>query len=136
MEFLDQAFHRVLFNAMPMPVFVVDGDVSILEYNTAAARLVGANRRRVIGRMGGNVWKCLNALNTPEGCGHSASCPDCEIRKAVKSASNGKTVTRRWSSLETKLKGRTCRKDLRVTCQPVAYQQQSFVLLILEGLDD
>jgi len=26
-QFLDQGFHRVLFDAMPMPVFVVDKDV-------------------------------------------------------------------------------------------------------------
>ena len=31
----------MLFDAMPMPVFVVDEDVCILECNAAAARLLG-----------------------------------------------------------------------------------------------
>ena len=28
-QFLDQGFHRMLFDAMPMPVFVVDEDVHV-----------------------------------------------------------------------------------------------------------
>jgi len=135
-EFLDQAFHRVLFNAMPMPVFVVDEDVSILEYNKAAARFVGKGRPAVVGKRGGDVLNCINALHTPEGCGHSSLCQECALRKAVRSATKGRAVTRKWTNLEIKVKGKRLIKDLRVTCQPVAYQQQSFVLLILEGLND
>src|SRR3974377_292646 len=37
-QFLDESLHRVLFDAMPMPVFVVDADITLLEYNAAAAR--------------------------------------------------------------------------------------------------
>ena len=48
-QFLDQGFHRVLFDAMPMPVFVVDEDVCILEYNAAAARLLGKDKKLVLG---------------------------------------------------------------------------------------
>ena len=38
-QFLDQEFHRVLFDAVPVPIFVVDAEVSVLDYNTAAGRL-------------------------------------------------------------------------------------------------
>ena len=34
-QFLDQGLHRVLFDAMPLPVFVVDHDVNVLECNAA-----------------------------------------------------------------------------------------------------
>lgn len=134
-DFLDQAFHRVLFNAMPMPVFVVDGDVSILDYNTAAAKFVGKDRRAVLKKRGGDALGCINALQTPEGCGHSAACPDCVIRNAVRSASQGKGVTRKSAEFEFVVRGRSRKKDLRVTCQPVAYARQSYYLLILEGLE-
>ena len=39
-QFLDEGLHRVLFDAMPLPVFVVDNDINILEYNAAGARLL------------------------------------------------------------------------------------------------
>ena len=135
-EFLDQAFHRALFNAMPMPVFVVDSDVSILEYNTAAAHLVGTDRDALSTKRGGDVLRCVNALSQPSGCGRSESCPECELRKAVESASRGRAVTRKWTQLEMERDGKRLKKELRVTCQPVTYQHRSFVLLILEGLND
>ena len=52
-QFLDQGLHRVLFDAMPLPVFVVDKDVNVLECNAAAARLFKprqANRQTTQGR--------------------------------------------------------------------------------------
>lgn len=135
-DFLDQAFHRVLFNAMPMPVFVMDEDVSILDYNTAAAKFVGSKRDAVLKKRGGDALHCINALQTPEGCGHSEACPDCVIRKAVQSAARGKAVTRKCGEVQFIVRGKLSRKDLRVTCQPVAYARQSYFLLVLEGLND
>jgi hypothetical protein len=55
-QFLDQGLHRVLFEAMPMPVFVVNEDVSILECNAAAVRLFGPDKQTVIKR--GSVALC------------------------------------------------------------------------------
>ena len=47
-EFLEQGFHRVLFDAMPLPIFVVDDDVCIFDYNAAAARLLGKGKRLIV----------------------------------------------------------------------------------------
>ena len=73
-RFLDEGLHRVLFNAMPMPVFVVDEDVRILEYNAAAARLLGSDKRAVLQRRGGAVLHCLHATESLEGCGQAPAC--------------------------------------------------------------
>jgi hypothetical protein len=45
-------------------------------------------------------------------------------------------VTRKWAQLELVMDGKPLKRDMRVTCQPVNYANQSFVLLILEGLND
>ena len=135
-QFLDQGLHRVLFDAMPMPVFVVDKDMSILDYNAAAARLFGSDKRAVLKRRGGNVWNCLNAEETPEGCGHAPFCRNCMIRKSVRAASQGHCVTRRWVEMDLVRKGKTAKVELRVSCQPFTYGKSSFILLILEGLND
>jgi PAS domain-containing protein len=135
-EFLDQGFHRVLFNSMPMPVFVVDRDVSILEYNTAAAELVGEDKNEVFGHRGGDILHCLRARETPGGCGTSPKCSTCVIRKAVRSALQGRPVMRQWANMELLKVRKSSKVKLRVTAQPVKYERQSFVLLILEGLND
>ena len=135
-KFLDQGLHRVLFDAMPMPVFVVDEDVSILEYNAAAARHFGSDKPAVHDRRGGDVWHCLHAAETPEGCGRAPACRNCVVRESVRAAYAGKRVTRRWAEMDLMLKGQPVRLNLRVSCQPFEYEKNSLVLLMLEDLND
>ena len=66
-QFLDQGFHRMLFDAMPMPVFVVDEDVCILEYNAAAVRLLGKSKQFLIGKRCGAVLNCMPRLGSAGG---------------------------------------------------------------------
>lgn len=135
-QFLDQGLHRVIFNAMPMPVFVVDPDVSILEYNSAAAQLLGGQKQDFLDRRGGDVLNCVNASATPEGCGYSDACSNCVVRQAVRRAAGGALVDRERTSLELLKNGKTTKVDVRVSSRPIQYDKHSFVLLILEGLND
>ncbi|HYG34984.1 MAG TPA: PAS domain-containing protein [Clostridia bacterium] len=135
-QFLDQAFHRVLFDAMPMPILVVDNDVSILEYNSAAAKLLGQDKAVVLRRRGGEAMHCVHATKTPEGCGHSPACADCVVRNSVRAASRGTQVTRQWAPLEILANGRATKTNLWVSCYPFQYEQHSFILLMLEGLEN
>ena len=83
-EFLDQGFHRMLFDAMPMPVFVVDEDVTILEYNTAASKLLAKGRQEWLGRRSDHVLHCVHSEDVAEGCGHGPACLDCVLRESVR----------------------------------------------------
>ena len=135
-QFLDQGLHRVLFDAMPMPVFVVDEDVTLLEYNAAAARLLGDDKQAVLRRRGGDVLHCLHALEAPGGCGRASACADCVVRQSVRSAVGGHPITRAWTSLETVVRGHCRSVDLRITARAFTYEAQKLVLLILEGLNE
>ena len=135
-QFLDQGLHRVLFDAMPMPVFVVDEDVRVLEYNVAAARLFGSDKPAVVNRRGGDVWHCLHVGETPEGCGHARACRNCVVRESVRSAAGGNRVSRRWAEMELMLKGAPAKVSVRVSAQPFVFQKSPLVLLVIEGLND
>jgi len=134
-QFLDQSFHRAMFDAMPVPVFVVDEDVSILEYNSAAGRLLGKNRRLVLGRRGGDVLNCVHSKDVSGGCGCGPACRDCVVRGSVRAAARGRGVTRRWTGMELLTKGKRVKVKVRVSCQRFTCGRQSFILLILEGLN-
>ena len=134
-QFLNQGFHRVLFDAVPIPVFVVDADVNILEYNAAAARLVGDNPKVVLRRRGGEVLHCIHSKETAHGCGHSLSCRNCVVRQSVQAAWRGWRVSRRWGEMLFGSKRKPVKVRLRVSCQPFTYGKNSFILLTLEGLD-
>ncbi len=125
----------MLFDAMPMPVFVVDEDVRILECNAAAVRLFGPDKQVIIKRRGGEVLHCVHAMEVPEGCGRAPACPDCPVRKAVQAASRGQRVTRQKARMELSAKGKSTRVDFQISCNPFNYEQSKFILLVLEGLN-
>ena len=135
-QFLDQGFHRLLLDAMPMPVFVVDADVCILECNTAAVRLFGPDKQTIVKRRGGEVLHCVHAKQVPEGCGRAPVCPDCPVRKAVQTASRGQRVTRQKARMELAAGGKTTRMDFQISCSAFTYERFTFILLVLEGLND
>ncbi|MGA9449771.1 MAG: PAS domain-containing protein [Verrucomicrobiia bacterium] len=135
-QFLDQGFHRVLFDAMPMPVFVVDKDVCIFDYNAAAARLLRKDKKLVIRRRGGEVLKCVHSLEGAKECGSAPACRDCTVRKSVRMAARGRRVVRQAAQMELIRNGKAAKVNLRVSCQPFNYGPSSFILLVLEGLND
>jgi hypothetical protein len=134
-QFLDQGLHRVLFDAMPLPVFVMDGDVNVLEYNTAAARMLVEGRRAGKKRRGGDVLQCLHATESLGGCGRAPACSSCALCEAVSTASKGQSVTRKRVEMELIRQGKPTKVNLRVSCQPFNYGKSAFVLLVLEGLN-
>jgi hypothetical protein len=58
------------------------------------------------------------------------------VLKSVRSAARGRRVTRQPAQMELIRKGRTAKVNLRVSCQPFTYGRSSFILLVLEGLND
>jgi hypothetical protein len=134
-QFLDEGLHRVLFDAMPLPVFVVDNDINILEYNAAGARLLVEGWQTRKHRRSGDVLQCLHATESPGGCGRSAACSRCGLREAVNAAFRGQPVTRQWAAMELNRQRKPAKVNLRVSCQPFSYGKSDFVLLVLEGLD-
>jgi PAS domain-containing protein len=135
-QFLDQGFHRMLFDAMPMPVFVVNEDVCILECNAAAIKLLGRSKQFLIGKRCGEALNCIHALEVPEGCGRSPDCGGCVVRKSVRAASRGHRVVRHEAEMKFGRNGNRTKTNLRVTCQPFTYERCKFILLVLEGLND
>ena len=124
----------MLFNAMPMPVFVVDEDVRILECNAATVRLFGPDKQAIIMRRGGEILHCVHAKEVPEGCGRVPACPDCPVRNAVQAAAQGRPVTRQKAQMKLVAGGKTTRTNLQISCSPFVYEQSKFILLVLEGL--
>ena len=125
----------MLFDAMPMPVFVVDDAVRILECNAAAARLFGPDKQAIVKRRGGEVLHCVHAMEVPEGCGHAPACPDCPVRKSVRAATRGRRVTRQEARMELAAGGKTTKVNLQISCSAFTYERSKFILLVLEGLN-
>ena len=125
---------RQLLDAMPSYVFLVDRDVSILDYNVAAASFLGIGRRRILRHRTGEVFHCLHSRDVTAGCGHGPFCKTCLIRGAVNEAFTGKKCVRRQVCMEL-FSGRTVKKlNVLLTAAPFSYQSHERVVLILEDL--
>lgn len=129
-------FLRAVLNAIPSPVLVVDDDVRILDFNLAAARLLGENRSIVLRRKSGEVLHCVHAEETPGGCGAAPECGDCAIRNSVREAHDGKHVCRKAQRLELNSSGRIAEVNMLVTTAPIHFNAEKLVLVVLEDITE
>ncbi len=125
-------FHKIVFDAIPSPIFVVDDDARILDCNTAASEMAAG--ALALGRRAGEALLCIHAQATPEGCGRSPACPDCAIRNAVAQAFAGapqRRVRHRFA-----VHPGAPEAHLLVTTAPVQYRGRALVLLVLEDVTE
>jgi hypothetical protein len=126
-------FHQVLFDAIPLYVFVADSDVRILGYNTAASALFHGD---VLSMPGGKALNCLNESKSPKGCGHSEDCKSCVIRSSIKGAVSGHEVLRERCRMRVVKSGQVEELHLLVTASPFSFEDVTYALLILEDINE
>jgi hypothetical protein len=129
-------FDRTIFNAIPIPAFVVNGDVEIIDLNVAAAQFCGQARNMVYRRRGGDVLGCLHAADVSEGCGRGPDCQGCVIRNSVALCLEGQIVSHRIVNLQ--LSHGLEVKELRafVTASPLPDGSEKLALLIVDYIPE
>ena len=125
---------RQLLDAMPSYVFLVDRDVTILDYNAAAGAFLGVGRRSILRHRGGEVFHCLHSRDVTAGCGQGPFCESCPVRAAVNEAFAGKKCVRRQVRMELSSGRKIQELNVLLTASPFAYQGHERVVLILEDL--
>jgi PAS domain-containing protein len=127
---------RQLLDAIPSYVFLVDRDVTILDYNAAAGAFLGTGRRRILRQRGGDVFHCLHSRGVTAGCGHGPFCKNCLVRGAVNEAFAGKKCVRRQVCMELCSGHKVKKLHVLLTASPFTYQGHERVVLILEDIGD
>jgi PAS domain-containing protein len=127
---------QVTFDAMPSLVFIVDDDVRIQEYNTAASYLLSAKRKTIVKQRAGDVLHCIHSNDVPEGCGRAPFCETCIIRNSVEKAFEGKKVARRRTRIEVYRDGIKNEIYALITTSPFTFQGKSLAILIIEDISE
>jgi PAS domain-containing protein len=125
---------RQLLDAIPSYVFLVDKDVTILDYNAAAEAFLGVGRRVTLRHRMGNVFHCLHARDVAAGCGSGPFCKSCLVRGAVNAAFAGKKCVRRQVCMQLSSRRKVDELHVLVTASPFTYQGHERVVLILDDL--
>src|ERR1051325_2462394 len=83
---------RAIFDTIPLPTFIVDADVRIQDFNTAAEQFLGPEPAAALYRRGGEALHCIHS--EVSGCGKAEVCRDCIIRNGVSKAMTGRSTCR------------------------------------------
>lgn len=134
-EHSDNAMLRVVLDAMPSAVFVVDADVRIIMANRAAYELIRSSDVPSQDSLrAGEALHCLHAFDHPDGCGRSSDCTDCVIRGAIGDALAGKASRRLRTRMNLSLDGRRQDVYLQITASGFQHQARQLALLVLEDI--
>lgn len=129
-------FYRNILDAIPSPVFVVEEDVRIVDYNVAAGRMLSTDREMVISRRAGEVLHCLHAEDVADGCGRGPVCPSCVVRNSVNESLHGKKMTRQKLMMEVLREEKKVEALFLVTTAPLLYQGRELAVIILEDINE
>jgi hypothetical protein len=69
-------------DSFAIPIFVVDGNVTVTAVNRRACEVLGKEPTAIVQHLGGDVFECEHS-RLPEGCGKTIHCSGCTIRKTV-----------------------------------------------------
>ena len=127
---------RAVLDALPSPVFVVDRDVRIQEYNAAASDIMMADRETVVKRRAGEILHCIHSREVPDGCGRAPLCKNCIIRNSVVEAFQGKRVVRRRARIEFIRNMNKIEIYALITASPFIFQGRPLVLLVIEDISE
>jgi PAS domain-containing protein len=133
-EELKAQYLRAVFDTFPLPAFIVDSDLQIHDFNTAAEPFLGSEPASALYRCSGEALRCLHA--EPAGCGKSKECKDCVVRNSVTRAITGETTHREVHRAELRAQTGTRTLDLLVTASLLPYTEQLQALLILEDVTE
>jgi PAS domain-containing protein len=125
------SYFRILFDAIPSPVLVVDGDVRVEDANEAGLAFLG-RRPGIFHRKGGEVLSCIHSSETEGGCGGAPACRGCVVRNSVTAALAGQSVQRNRARLSLEAPEGIRELWLLVTAAPLTIGGESRILLILE----
>ena len=125
---------QAIFDALPLPTFIVDEDVRILSFNAEAEKLLGIAPKSSLRRRGGEVLHCIYAETA--GCGKSKLCNNCLIRNSIKDAVHGLNTRRKLHQAELRGSRGAVPVSLFVTTSLLPETTPPQVLLVLENVTE
>lgn len=130
----NERYIHAITNVLPLPIFVIDEQMQILDANEAGAQLQGDGE--TLSRLCGEALHCINHTG-PGGCGSTRSCDDCVVQSAVRRALSGEKVVRQRSEMTvTQPDGAQRAAHYLVTASPFSHTRGSYALVVLEDVSE
>jgi PAS domain-containing protein len=132
----NQLNYRTILDAIPLPIMLVDDDMTIIDLNRAGQEFLHRTKTSVIRKRGGEALNCVHSADAVGGCGRGPFCGTCVIRNSVQEAAKGKHVMKQSIKVELAM-GKTIKDtSLMISTSPIRLYGRDLVLLILEDVSE
>jgi PAS domain S-box-containing protein len=126
-----------MFDSAPIAMVLVDQDRRVRKANRAAVAFGDRSAEEMIGLRGGEALRCLNSLDSPEGCGFGSSCDRCAVRRTVLDThETGESYNQIEASLPFARGEAREQLHLLVSTTPIDIGEDQLVLVSLEDITD
>ncbi|MGO4886102.1 MAG: PAS domain-containing protein [Bryobacteraceae bacterium] len=120
-----------MFDAMPLPAFVVDRDFNIVDFNLAGAKLLDRVPFAVLRLRGGDRLECVHTAESA-GEGSSEPCRDCIVKNFVREVFSQSEARRSTGRLRLTRGETAADMDFLITVAPIPDEAEPLALLILD----
>lgn len=127
---------KIVLNAMPAMVWVVDRDVRILEANRQACNFLEHPMKIELKRLCGEVIGCFHESRSEETCGKTEFCDDCLFRKTTEEAFAGAETRRRLAPVEIEHGDGPSRLWFQISASPFPFEGRTYALLAVEEVTE
>ena len=125
---------RELVNAVPSPVVVLNDNRQIVAANQAVLTLLEAEESDLRGSRIGEVVRCSNMKEGPDGCGTGVHCRACGAVAAILECQGSQAQTTNDCRLTSETGSQPRAIDVRVTASPFHVAANEFTLVVLEDI--
>jgi PAS domain S-box-containing protein len=124
-----------IFDNAPVAMILVDQERWVQKANRTAVAFSARSAKEVIGLRGGEVLRCLHALDDPRGCGFGPSCGSCVVRRVVlDTLETGESLYQVEASLSLMREGAQKEVHLLVSTAPIDIAGNQLVLVSIEDI--
>lgn len=127
----DEVLHA-LFNAIDVPVMVVDQKLRIWHANTATEQAYGHAEAGLLKRLCGELFHCLYENRSEQRCGETSFCDDYLLRRIVLEVYRARTEFKETVPMRVLKEGEEQDIWMQVSGAPLVHKDRLYVVLTLK----
>jgi len=120
-----------VFDALPLPAFVVDHDFNIVDFNLAGAKLLDRVPFAVLRLRGGDQLRCIHSVEATDGA-NAEPCQECIVKNFVREVFGLTQARRNTGRLQLTNNGKKSDLDFLITVVPIPDESEPLALLLLD----
>ncbi len=127
-------FLRALVDDVLAPIFIMDENRVIRNYNKALLKLFGIKNNHIIDKKPGELFGCA-LLKNHGNCGHEKYCMECELNKwSLYAIDKNLPIENKIITKEFNISGEVVKKNLRISIKPIVHRTKRFFVVTLDDV--